>query len=98
MTTRASERATSERDDACGPVRVSAPVASLHGVGAYASDAHAMFCEGLLHVAPRDHALRWWYAWAVERREEARREGAEERRRRREEEEEEGGMEGGCGL
>jgi len=87
MTTRASERATSERDDACGPVRVSAPVASLHGVGAYASDAHAMFCEGLLHVAPRDHALRWWYAWAVERREEARREGAEERRRRREEEE-----------
>ena len=98
MTTRASERATSERDDACGPVRVSAPVASLHGVGAYASDAHAMFCEGLLHVAPRDHALRWWYAWAVERREEARREGAEERRRRREEEEEEGGMEGGSGL
>ena len=115
MTTRASERATSdERDVAAtsgspssrngpppaglGPVRVSAPVASLHGVGAYASDAHAMFCEGLLHVAPRDHALRWWYAWAVERREEARREGAEERRRRREEEEEEGGMEGGSGL
>ena len=97
MTTRASDRATSERDDACGPVRVSAPVASLHGVGAYASDAHAMFCEGLLHVAPRDHALRWWYAWAVERREEARREGAEERRRRREEEEEEGGWRG-CGL
>ena len=38
------------------------PVASLHGVGAYASDAHAMFCEGLMGVAPRDHALRWWYA------------------------------------
>ena len=98
MTTRASERATSERDDACGPVRVSAPVASLHGVGAYASDAHAMFCEGLLHVAPRDHALWWCYAWAVERREEAWWEGAVERRRRREEEEEEGGWRGEWAL
>ena len=51
-----------------------APVASLHGVGAYASDAHALFCEGTLGVAPRDHALRWWYAWALERRESERRE------------------------
>ena len=55
------------------------PVASLHGVGAYASDAHAMFCEGLMGVAPRDHALRWWYAWAVERRESDRREAARRR-------------------
>jgi methyl-CpG-binding domain protein 4 len=54
--------------------RLRVPVASLHGVGAYASDAHAMFCEGLLGVAPRDHALRWWYAWALERRESERRE------------------------
>lgn len=54
--------------------RLSAPVASLHGVGAYASDAHALFCEGTLGVAPRDHALRWWYAWALERRESERRE------------------------
>jgi methyl-CpG-binding domain protein 4 len=53
--------------------RLRVPVASLHGVGAYASDAHAMFCEGLLGVAPRDHALRWWYAWALERRESERR-------------------------
>ena len=60
-----------------GPLR--APVASLHGVGAYASDAHAMFCEGLMGVAPRDHALRWWYAWAVERRESDRREAARRR-------------------
>ncbi|EEH54052.1 uncharacterized protein MICPUCDRAFT_8530, partial [Micromonas pusilla CCMP1545] len=49
--------------------KLAAPAASLHGVGAYASDAHAMFCDGLMGVAPRDHALRWWYAWAVERRE-----------------------------
>ena len=46
---------------------------------AYASDAHAMFCEGLMGVAPRDHALRWWYAWAVERRESDRREAARRR-------------------
>ena len=57
-----------------------APVASLHGVGAYASDAHALFCEGVLGVAPRDHALRWWYAWAIERREGERRRAAEQRR------------------
>ena len=59
---------------------VRAPVASLHGVGAYASDAHALFCEGVLGVAPRDHALRWWYAWAIERREGERRQAAERRR------------------
>ena len=59
---------------------VRAPVASLHGVGAYASDAHALFCEGVLGVAPRDHALRWWYAWAIERREGERRRAAERRR------------------
>ena len=53
--------------------KLAAPAASLHGVGAYASDAHAMFCDGLMGVAPRDHALRWWYAWAVERRESGRR-------------------------
>ena len=57
-----------------GSRRLRAPVASLHGVGAYASDAHALFCEGTLGVAPRDHALRWWYAWALERRESERRE------------------------
>ena len=73
-----------------------APVASLHGVGAYASDARDVL-RGLLHVAPRDHALRWWYAWAVERREEARREGAEERRRRRRRRRRRGDG-GGCGC
>lgn len=62
----ASREGTAKR----APLKV--PVASLHGVGVYAADAHAMFCEGLLGVAPRDHALRWWYAWAVERRDRAR--------------------------
>ena len=57
-----------------------AAVSTLHGVGAYASDAHALFCEGVLGVAPRDHALRWWYAWAIERREGERRKAAERRR------------------
>ena len=60
--------------------RITTPVSSLHGVGAYAADAHALFCEGILGVAPRDHALRWWYAWAIERREGERREQAERRR------------------
>ena len=69
----------SERKD--GPRRVGVAVASLHGVGAYAADAHALFCEGTLGVAPRDHALRWWYAWAIERREGERRQAAERRRR-----------------
>ena len=32
------------------PLRV--PVASLHGVGVYAADAHAMFCQGLLSAGP----------------------------------------------
>ena len=68
-----------ERKD--GPRRVGVAVASLHGVGAYAADAHALFCEGTLGVAPRDHALRWWYAWAIERREGERRQAAERRRR-----------------
>ena len=62
------------------PTRIATPVSQLHGVGAYASDAHALFCEGTLGVAPRDHALRWWYAWAIERREGERREAAERRR------------------
>ena len=57
-----------------------AAVSTLHGVGAYASDAHALFCEGVLGVAPRDHALRWWYAWAIERREGERQKAAERRR------------------
>jgi hypothetical protein len=97
----------------------------LHGVGVYAADAHAMFCEGLMGVAPRwglfqlssvdpqlesawlclnpsaykrekivsslcfrnatctatprDHALRWWYAWAIERNESRRRATARRR-------------------
>ena len=62
------------------PTRIATPVSQLHGVGAYASDAHTLFCEGTLGVAPRDHALRWWYAWAIERREGERREAAERRR------------------
>ena len=72
----------SEETDKDGPRRVGEPasVASLHGVGAYAADAHALFCEGTLGVAPRDHALRWWYAWAIERREGERRQAAERRR------------------
>ena len=43
------------------------------------ADAHAMFCEGLMGVAPRDHALRWWYAWAIERRDSRRRAAARRR-------------------
>ena len=71
-----------DKDGIKGPRRVGEPasVASLHGVGAYAADAHALFCEGTLGVAPRDHALRWWYAWAIERREGERRQAAERRR------------------
>lgn len=57
-------------------VPLQVPAASLHGVGVYAADAHAMFCEGLMGVAPRDHALRWWYAWAIERRESGRKQAA----------------------
>ena len=72
----------SEETDTNHSRRVGEPVgvASLHGVGAYAADAHALFCEGTLGVAPRDHALRWWYAWAIERREGERRQAAERRR------------------
>ena len=52
------------------------PVAALHGVGVYAADAHALFVEGILGAPPRDHALRWYHAWALERRDGARRESA----------------------
>ncbi|CAL6329279.1 unnamed protein product [Bathycoccus prasinos] len=42
-------------------------VSEFHGVGAYAADAHAMFCDGIIAAPPRDHALRWYYAFALER-------------------------------
>lgn len=42
-------------------------VSEFHGVGAYAADAHAMFCDGVIAAPPRDHALRWYYAFALER-------------------------------
>ena len=44
-------------------------VAACHGVGVYAADAHALFVDGVLAGPPRDHALRWYHAWAHERRE-----------------------------
>lgn len=43
-------------------------VSACHGVGVYAADAHALFCDGVLAGPPRDHALRWYHAWAAERR------------------------------
>jgi methyl-CpG-binding domain protein 4 len=43
-------------------------VSACHGVGVYASDAHALFVDGVLAGPPRDHALRWYHAWAAERR------------------------------
>jgi methyl-CpG-binding domain protein 4 len=43
-------------------------VSACHGVGVYASDAHALFVDGVLAGSPRDHALRWYHAWAIERR------------------------------
>jgi len=53
---------------------VSAPldthtVSALHGVGDYASDAHALFVLRRVRASspPRDHALRWWHAWALDR-------------------------------
>jgi hypothetical protein len=42
-------------------------VSEFHGVGAYAADAHAMFCDGIIAAPPRDHALRWYHAFALER-------------------------------
>jgi len=44
-------------------------VSACHGVGVYAADAHALFIDGVLAGPPRDHALRWYHAWAQERRE-----------------------------
>ena len=46
-------------------------VSACHGVGVYAADAHALFVDGVLAGPPRDHALRWYHAWAHERRENA---------------------------
>ena len=43
-------------------------VSACHGVGVYAADAHALFVDGVLAGPPRDHALRWYHAWAHERR------------------------------
>ena len=43
-------------------------VSACHGVGVYAADAHALFVDGVLAGPPRDHALRWYHAWATERR------------------------------
>ena len=44
-------------------------VSALHGVGDYASDAHALFVLRRVRASspPRDHALRWWHAWALDR-------------------------------
>lgn len=36
----------------------------LPGVGQYAADAYAIFCEGRWQdTEPRDHALRWYCEW-----------------------------------
>ena len=36
----------------------------LFGIGQYAADAHAIFCEGRPYtVQPSDHALRWYVLW-----------------------------------
>ena len=65
-----------EEEEATIPPPSSAPptggkfvrsVSEFHGVGAYAADAHAMFCDGIIAAPPRDHALRWYYAFALER-------------------------------
>jgi methyl-CpG-binding domain protein 4 len=48
-----------------------ATVAALYGVGDYTADAHELFVLGRADEArpPRDHALRWYHAWALQRRE-----------------------------
>ena len=40
-----------------------------YGVGDYTADAHALFVLRRVrpNAPPRDHALRWWHAWALER-------------------------------
>ena len=55
-------------------------VSACHGVGVYASDAHALFVDGVLAGSPRDHALRWYHAWAIERRGRRRASGIDHRR------------------
>ena len=44
-------------------------VAQLYGVGDYTADAHRLFVLRRVRAAepPRDHALRWWHAWACDR-------------------------------
>ena len=38
----------------------------LPGIGQYASDAFAIFCEGRWReTVPHDHALRWYKDWLV---------------------------------
>jgi len=38
----------------------------LPGVGRYAADAHAIFCEGRYHeTVPTDHALIWYRTWLL---------------------------------
>ena len=49
----------SDYDASCG----------TYGVGDYTADAHALFVLRRVrpNAPPRDHALRWWHAWALER-------------------------------
>lgn len=44
-------------------------VSGLYGVGDYAADAHELFIlrRFSAHKPPRDHALRWYHAWILER-------------------------------
>ena len=67
----AHARAAASRDDAAGGASPldTHTVSALHGVGDYASDAHALFVLRRVRASspPRDHALRWWHAWALDR-------------------------------
>ena len=63
-------RAAVSRDDAAGTTPLDThTVSALYGVGDYASDAHALFVLRRVRASspPRDHALRWWHAWACDR-------------------------------
>ena len=67
----AHARAAASRDDAAAGATPldTHTVSALHGVGDYASDAHALFVLRRVRASspPRDHALRWWHAWALDR-------------------------------
>jgi methyl-CpG-binding domain protein 4 len=46
---------------------VSTPLDTVHGIGKYAGDAHAIFCEGRWQeVVPHDHMLNKYWEWMWE--------------------------------